>query len=419
MLTPRRILRLALVCAACAAWPWLPISVARCQATADAPPESAAELSAASPFDCADTIAEIDQLWRVPIGFDTVTERGRRLQLGGLARVYYLNDQRYEFTGNEATFGVEAQFYGHVCEPIACGTVNLVGELYLQEPFDRNILVDNAVRQSFAHNFDIEPLEISQLTIGWTAGDWTMTWGRFVTPFGRYHFPIFSNSRTDTAFIRSEAVHFRENGLLLEWSPGMHRLAAALTNGSKGLDTNSSKAVVARYGIESEPFVGGISVKWQDGVGSESQKEYVNHVGLDWLLRNRCWGITGEVIYDEYGLRRPGFDLDDITWGRSLYNRQLNAGFEIPIRGVGYYAGLIRYDGRRTWTASYGQFFPESIGDPVQDQTVDRIMGQLQWSWGEHASTYLSTYWETGAEGAFGGRDRKSLYLLAGWQYAL
>ena len=39
-------------------------------------------------------------------------------------------------------------------------------EMFLNQPFDRNILQDNPERASFAGNFDIEPLQISQLYVG-------------------------------------------------------------------------------------------------------------------------------------------------------------------------------------------------------------------------------------------------------------
>ncbi|NIL97949.1 MAG: hypothetical protein GTO62_12695, partial [Planctomycetales bacterium] len=51
--------------------------------------------------------------------------------------------------------------------------------------------------------------------------------------------------------------------------------------------------------------------------------------------------ISTEWIYDQYGLRRPDVALDDIDWGRSLYNRQLNNGPYQPITGWGGYANLI------------------------------------------------------------------------------
>jgi hypothetical protein len=279
-------------------------------------------------------------------------------------------------------------------------------------------LIDYPERESFSHDFDLEPIELSQLTLGWAVGDWTFSWGRFLTPFGQYHLPYFSNRRDDSPFIRSEAILFRETGLLAEYSPDPWRMAVALTNGSDGRDTNSSKAVVARCGVELEGLVAGGSVKWQDGIGSEGQKEYRNHAGIDVLWRSGPWGVAGEVIYDQHGLRRPGLELDEITWGRSLYNRQLNHGWNQPIEGTGYYASLIYADGDRLWTLGYGEYFPEQIGDPIHDAPTRRILAQVHWSWSSHVSSFATTYWENEVPAAQAGRARHGFFALTGVQYA-
>jgi hypothetical protein len=358
------------------------------------------------------------ELWRVPIGYERLSESGRYVRLGAIARAHYLHDQRWEFMGTESSFGVESQLFGTFDEPVAIGRIRLTAELYLTQPFDQNILVDYPERQSFQHNFDVDPFEISQLSVDWCFGDWTVTAGRFVTPFGRYYYPLFSNNRSDSHFIRTEAILFRETGLQLAWNPSALRTAVAMTNGSDGLDTNSSKAVVARCGVDFEHFVGGVSVKWQDGIGSEGQKQFNNHAGFDWLVRSGCWGLAGEFIYDQYGMRRPGLDLDDITWGRSLYNRQLNIGWNEPMSGVGYYAGVIYHDACQTWTLSYGQFFPESVGDPIHDEPTHRLMGQLHWRCGTHLSHFTSAFWENEVPQAQAGRARHGFYVLTGLQYA-
>jgi len=73
---------------------------------------------------------------------------------------------------------------------------------------------------------------------------------------------------------------------------------------------NSSKALVARAGIDQPWYALGTSVKWQDGNGSETQKAFNNHVGLDAMIRRGQWTLSGEAIYDQYGLRRPGTPLN-------------------------------------------------------------------------------------------------------------
>ena len=124
----------------------------------------------------------------------------------------------------------------------------------------------------------------------------------------------------------------------------------------------------------------GASVKSQDGIGSEGQKEFNGHYGFDWMFRiSDTLIFCGEAIHDKYGIRRPGTSLDDITWGRSLYNRQLNNGLNQPINGNGYYFSLIGQQPRYDWSLSYGEYYPEAIGDLVHDTPVRRGIGQLGW----------------------------------------
>src|SRR5205823_13770540 len=104
--------------------------------------------------------------------------------------------------------------------------------------------------RSVTADVDIDPLQIWQLYLGARNGDLYAALGRFVTPFGRFYFPNYRNNFDDSAFIRSEAISFRETGLLLQWDPGIWVMQAALTNGSFEQDTNSSKALVARVGID-------------------------------------------------------------------------------------------------------------------------------------------------------------------------
>jgi len=76
-------------------------------------------------------------------------------------------------------------------------------------------------------------------------GDFYAAMGRFVTPFGRFYFPNYRNNFDDSPFIRSEAILFRETGLLLQWDPAFGFFNAAVTNGGFQQDANSSKALVA------------------------------------------------------------------------------------------------------------------------------------------------------------------------------
>src|SRR5262245_9443572 len=103
--------------------------------------------------------------------------------VSGKARGYYINDQRIEFTGMESTFAVEGVLEGGFAQRIDGWELSLETQLFLNQPFDRNQLVDTPERRSFSANFDIDPLQISQLYLGARYGDCYAALGRFVTPF--------------------------------------------------------------------------------------------------------------------------------------------------------------------------------------------------------------------------------------------
>ncbi len=335
------------------------------------------------------------------------------------ARAYYLNDQRIEFTGMEETFAVEGVLAGGVEQRVGAWQVGLDGELFFTQPYERNVLVDNPVRESFAPNFDNEVLAISQLHVSARREDWYLAAGRFVTPFGRFYFTNFRNSFDDSPFIRSEAILFRETGILAQWDPEGWVCTAALTNGGPNQDANSSKALVARVGIDRPWFAAGGSVKVQDGIGSEGQKFFNEHFGLDAMVRRGRWQISTEVILDHYGLRRPGLDPLDITWGRSLYFREQNKAWHQPIQGFGYYVNL-GYEGER-WSlaANYGEYYPEELGIREHDATIRRGIFKATRHWTSHLETYGVVMVENDLRNAFPGKDRRGIYLLAGVQWSL
>lgn len=337
--------------------------------------------------------------------------------LGGKARSYYINDQRIEFTGQEATFAVEGVADGTLHHQVGEWDTGLTGELFFTQPFDRNVLVDSPTRQSFAHNFDLDILTISQLYFSARRNDLYFAAGRFVTPFGRFYYPLYRNNFDDSPFIRSEAILYRETGLLAQWDPGDFVFTAALTNGGPNQDTNSSKAFIGRAGYDGPSFAIGSSVKTQDGIGSEGQKTWNSHVGLDAMCRRGNWTLSGEVIGDYYGLRRPGLNPDDITWGRSVYFRDLNQADGQAIGGVGYYLNA-GYDGP-LWTLmlNYGEFYPEQLGVPQHDVPTRRGLLKASRHWSPHLETYTVLLLENTLKNAFDGHDRKGVYLIAGCQF--
>jgi hypothetical protein len=344
-----------------------------------------------------------------------------RFHYGAKARMYYMNDQRMEFTGQESTFGVEGVLAGGVEQQVGEWQWGGDGEFFLNQPFDRNILIDSPIRRSFARNFDVDILQISQLYASARRGDIYLAAGRFVTPFGRYYYPTYFNNFWDSPFIRSEAILYRETGVLAQWDPGRFVFTAALTNGGFDRDANSSKALVARAGIEEENYAFGASIKTQDGIGSEHQKTYNNHVGVDAMVRSGRWTLSGEAIYDEYGIREPGTNLDDIFWGRSYYWREYNNAFHVPMTGFGYYVDLGYRGERWSFNLNYGDYYPQQeVGMPAHDTAIHRGLLHLAYDITPHWRTYGILLLENDALIPIGtDRKRIGMSYAAGLQLTL
>lgn len=349
---------------------------------------------------------------------DGVSEDDVQWHFGAKGRVFYSNDQRWEFTGAESTYGVNAVVDGGLSQEVGDWTVFTEGELFLNSPYDQNLLANTTFVRSFNGNFHVDTLQISQLRIGAKKGDWTIQAGRFVTPFGRFYYPIYTNNFWDSPFIRAEAVPYRETGLLAEWNPDPLIATLGITNGSFNQDTNSSKAVVGRIGQQFERVAYGASVRWQDGIGSEEQKVYNNQAGIDamyWITER--WQISTEVTYDQYGQHKGGQNPDLITWGRSLYFRDANQGGG-RLHGKGYYVNLLYRGDAWTFNMNYGDYFPQKYGDPRQDMPIHR--GLLK------ASRQLSRHLEVYSVGLFEnsialvpGHFREGIALLFGAQWTL
>ena len=336
---------------------------------------------------------------------------------GALARGYYMNDQRIEWSGQEATFGVEAVLDGTITRSWAQWETGLTGQL-LNQPYDRNRLVAPAERNSYLGNFEIDIVEISQLYVSLRRDDLLVNLGKFMTPFGRYHFPMYTNSLMDAPFIRSESINWFETGLLLQYDPEPLVFTAGIVNGCEDMDTNSSKAIMARIGCEFDDFAAGASVKYQDGIGSEEQKTTNNHIGIDCMYRWGSWVLSGEAIYDEYGYRRE-FDPLDITWGRSIYYRDRYVPGRVPITGWGYYANLTYQGEDWTWVLNYGDYYPQQIGHRLHDTANHRGMIKAIRGFGDHLQAYSVVILENDVPDAQAGRLRKGWAVWCGFQYDL
>ena len=297
------------------------------------------------------------------------------IDIASVFRSYYLNDQRIQWSGVEATFGAEAAVSAGVQRKIKGGHVRLFSEIFLNQPFDRNILTDER-RAKYMPNFDITPCEIARLYIGVNKGNFSFDLGRKATNFGKnYSLPML-NSFLAQPFIRTEAVLRYETGLFLAYTPGILNVSLAVVNGSSGMDTNSSKAGIIRLGLKGNNWAFGISAKGQDGIGSENQKRYNNHAGVDVMFKTGRFRFSAEMIYDEYGFRKE-YDEADISWKRSLYYRDIFYKHETPVTGIGGYACLQYETGRWLAELNYGEYYPEEIGYAFHDDPTKRGIAKL------------------------------------------
>jgi hypothetical protein len=337
--------------------------------------------------------------------------------VGGLVRGYYRNDQRIEWSGMEESFGAEGVVAPMFRQQLGAWETKVEGEFYINQPFDQNILADTAERRSYFGNFHVDTFEISKLLISCRRDDFSVTLGKMETPFGRYYFPLYTNARIDAPFIRTESILWRETGLDLRWQPGCFVGDVAITNGLENLDSNSSKAVMSRIGLQNEYSALGFSLKFQDGIGSEQQKEFKNHVGADAMVRFGQFQLSGECIYDEFGFRRPGFDPDDITWYRSIYYRDMNRALNVPCTGVGYYVNLGYKSDYWNIDLNYGEFYPTPIGDPQHDEVNRRGIVKAAYSFTPVLQPYCAVLVENSGFIAQEDRPRKGLLVLSGLQY--
>lgn len=339
--------------------------------------------------------------------------------IGAKGRAFYQDDQRYEFTGCEQTFGISGVIDGAVHHTEGDWDYSLDSQFFLNEQYDKNLYLGATYLPSFSANFSFNPVDVSILTINARRNHLLLSVGRMVTPFGRFYYPIYTNNFWDSPFIRSDAILYRETGVLAQWDPEPFIATVALTNGGLGQDTNSSKALVARVGLYGESFSLGASIKMQDGIGSENQKQCNSHVGIDGMIRRGIWTLSGEAIIDDYGMNRAGLDPNNITWGRSIYFRDANQFVKGPLHGYGYYVNLERRGEKWLTNLNYGDYQPQKIGDPRQDTAIHRGLIKAT----RHLSRHLDAYGVALIENTVflfpPEHHRRGMALLFGFEYSL
>ena len=191
----------------------------------------------------------------------------------------------------------------------------------------------------------------------------------------------------------------------------------AIVNGEEDKDTNSMKGVIARLGVEGKNLVFGISLKQQDGIGSENQKTHKNHYGIDFMLRNSSLIFSGEVIYDEYGFRKF-FNEDEIFWPRSLYHRDTFYKFKTPIVGIGGYIDLGYRKENLFFNLNYGEYYPKKIGKPLHDDPIKRSTIKLAYNLASKLQLFVIGLLEHKRK-TEDWQSAKTSVLLIGFQYKI
>ncbi len=353
-----------------------------------------------------------------PAGTNSVYRLLDHLEVNFVARGYYSNDQRIEWSGMETTFGAEGVIAPRLRQ--RCGDFEFLvdSEFYINQPYDRDQLLTDPERKSYAANFQVNEFDISQLALVTTYQDWTFKAGKFVTPFGRTYFPLYTNAQWDAPFIRTEVIDWRETGILAHYKSGYFVGDIALTNGGENLATNSGKSAVARVGLESDGWAVGCSAKQGAGVGSENEKEFDNYFGVDMMFREGPFQLSSECVFDEYGFGRPSFNPLNITWVKSIYYRDVSSGQQgVPCTGIGYYVNLGYAEGPWNTVLNYGDFYPLYTGTAPNQRVQHRGLGKVAYQLAKPLQIYSVLILENGGYLAQENERRIPVAVLEGCQF--
>ncbi len=302
-------------------------------------------------------------------------EHPTTFEISATVRGYHLSDQRVQWSGMESVLGAEAALRANVTREYPWGVTGIRSEFLIQQPFGkRNLALSDPHIKKYEPFFDVDTFEMSQLHL-FISNNRTLafTVGKIVTPFGRSEYPNLFHWRFDAPFIRSsEVILARETGILFSYTPGKFCFDVAVVNGEREKDTNSTKAIIARIGTgKGRDWEVGLSGKLHDGIGSEYDKTYNNHAGLDFKVRlHPRWILSGELIYDQYGYHQKKGEENSTI---SLYYREIYYNGE-AITGIGGYLDLgYRHD---PWDihVNYGEYHPKKIGNPYHDDPNKRLL---------------------------------------------
>ena len=343
--------------------------------------------------------------------------------MGVLVRGYYLNDQRIQWTGNEETMGAEGILTPAIVFKQNNGSEwSAHGEFFIQDTINKNVYLIGEDRPSYRGNYDYNAFELAQLHLRYKQQFFEFRAGKFESPFGNYYSPIMSNSRWDAPFIRTESILWRDTGLMVRVTPSVFDVALALTNGCEGNDTNSMKAVIGRLGVNFPYMTMGISGLAHDGEGSEEQKQFRRHAGVDMMIPIGNWVLSSEIIYDEYGMRRDDFDPQDIFWRKSIYYRQINKSLNVPITGWGGYVDMSYDFDPWLFSVNYGEYYPEQLHDtgyPQHNIINRRVLVKLGRNFTKNVQWYNAMLVENGGYVAQEGQKRRIWAVLSGLKLEL
>ncbi|HEV3143516.1 MAG TPA: hypothetical protein VGZ47_06475 [Gemmataceae bacterium] len=293
------------------------------------------------------------------------------IQIEGVMRGYFRDDQRILWSGLEQTFGAEGILRPLLMSVQGKWAISAEGEFYLNEPYGSSILSD-PTRNLYKANFDVQTFQIFQLYAQLQRGDFLIRLGRSRTPFGQYDSPTFSNAMIDAPFLRTEVIGFVNTGLFFRYQPQGWSVDVAVVNDQADLATNSSKGLVSRLGIDRPNWTLGASAMVRDGVSSDQQKQFNNVFGFDGSARFGQFTAYGEATYDQHGFVHNFALLGDPAGlgVRDLYGRDVFKGDNQRIGGLGFYTGVRFRNDRLMIDGCYCFYYPEQIGISFHDAQI-------------------------------------------------